>query len=414
MPEIVALIENPYLSSMGVTPALSTRPASALIFLSLLMRFSGITEPTWLFSGWTLVILVAVMLIEWKISKELAIVELLEPFMPFLKAAVAIMVAFVLIDTRTSEAASSLFSADIISDPLWRTILDVGWMILMGVLGFIAALYRSSFYFFFSEFDQDNDLGLLTLYSWMEVFFTATGTLLALIVPAAAIVLYIVTALTLYVLRQQLEKLEENKRVACKGNCGDTIYPSAVHCPRCYAPNPHPMHVGLLGQTTNKPVTDIGKHPWLLLAQKRCPRCATRFKGRDMHQICGACGTSVLDSPEAVHAYVGMFDQKLSSTMLICFGLGFIPFAGLIAAVVYYRLTLVSPMRRYVPVAQGCLGRWVTRIFNLFMIALQPIFICGAFALPLMCYVNYKLYRGMLIRAQYRPKSPPMSKPLPS
>ncbi len=404
--EFIVVVQNPYLSSFATTPAISTRPATALLFIAALLSITGTAGPAWLLSLWTIAILIAVAIVEWNVGKDMALFEMLEPFMPFLKALVAVMVSLALLDSRTADLASTLISEEV-ATPLWESGLKLVWAILMGILGFIAAIYRTSFYLFISDFDQDNDLGLLTLYSWMEVFFSVTGSLLALVVPVAAIVMYIVTVLGLYALRRQLEQMEENKRVPCKGNCGTTIYPCAIYCPTCFAPNPHPCQVGLLGQTTIKPVTDAPNHPWMLLAQKRCPRCATRFKGRDMHQTCVACGTSVLGSPEAVHAYVATFDAKLSTVMMICFGLGFVPFAGLIAAVIYYRLTLVSPMRRYVPAAQGCLGRWLTRIFNLIMISFQAIPVCGPFILPAMCYVNYQLYRSMMLRSQYRPTQPP-------
>lgn len=396
-----------YLSSLGLVPSVSTRPGTSLFMVSLAITFGVVIGPAWLFGVFPLFVLFLIVLIEWNIWKEAALLEIIETAMPFIKAILAVMITIVMFNNSEAGAVLELMGGEqTVSSPWWVTAANWLWSLLLGVLTWYTALYRQSFLFFLTEFDEDNDLGLLSLYSWMEVFFTATSTLLALVVPVAAILLFIVTALGLRGLRHYLEKQEEKKRQACPNNCGTQIYGSALNCPNCQAKNPTPLKVGLLGQTTSNYVKNKNDQYWALLSQKRCPRCATRFHGRTLNQVCSACQEEVLNSPKMVQAYAEHFDAKLPRTLLISGVVGLIPFVGLVFGVVYYRLTLVSPMRRYVPTVQGCIGRWGTRLINLFLISFQPIPFFGALMLPVMCYINFKMYRSLFIQSQFHAIQP--------
>ena len=412
--ELPVLLANPYLNTLGITPAIATRPATALSIAIGTILLNGADGPAWLLNQWTILFLLPIVWVEWRSGKDGAFFEVVETFMPFLKVIVAIMVSLALLDVRTETMMTSLLSEEIVATPWWHSVGDLAWSCLMGALAWFAAFYRNTFYFFLTELDEDNDLGLLSLYSWMEVFFTGSSALLALFVPVLAIASFIATAFVLWLVRRTLTQREELKRIACSSGCGTSIYPSALSCPTCHTKNDTPMRVGLLGQTTTNYSENRQKQQWELLAQKRCPRCATRFQGRDMQHVCEACGTGVLTSPKQVQAYVEAFDRKLPQVLLFCFVAGLVPFAGLIAGVVYSRLALVSPMRRFVPAAHGCLGRWFMRLVNFVMVIFQPIPGLGAVIMPLMCLLNYRLYRGMLVREQFRPKESKSAQAVPA
>ena len=85
-------------------------------------------------------------------------------------------------------------------------------------------------------------------------------------------------------------------------------------------------------------------------------------------------------------------------TLITCLGLSFIPVLGLIPGIIYYKVNLLSSLRCYIPRATGCLTRWVTRLFTLLLICLQPVPILGMFTLPLMALTSYLLYRSALRR----------------
>jgi hypothetical protein len=95
-------------------------------------------------------------------------------------------------------------------------------------------------------------------------------------------------------------------------------------------------------------------------------------------------------------SYLAALQRRLPKTLLICLGLSAIPVVGVIPGVVYYRLTLVSGLRGYVPPLRGLFARVAIRVINWGVIALQPIPILGALIVPLMCLSNYTIYRGSL------------------
>ena len=396
----------PFLQAIGLAPSWSTKPASTLFVISLLVSFNQLSTPGWLF-GWTPALILLVMaLTEWQVGKDMMVMDLLESFMPLVKGVLAVVITLSLLDANTAQVLEYLRS----DDPgflfsLLETAAKWVYGLVTGVATWYITIYRDSYKQFFGDFDEDNDVGLLSLYGWAELFFAVGNGVLAIFFPVVAIGLFLLTAVSLRLLRRYLEKQETKKKRLCANGCGTDIFGSALVCPTCDHPNPAPLRVGLLGQTTNQPVKNKGDHHWQLLAQKRCPRCATHFYGRTMHQVCTACGQNVLDSPAAVKAYVQHFDGKLWSTMALCAAMGFVPFVGIVAGVVTYRLRLVSPMRRYVPVMQGCLGRWTVRLINLFLVSLQAIPFAGLLILPLMCFFNFQIYRSLMMRSQSRFKA---------
>src|SRR5690606_53751 len=83
-------------------------------------------------------------------------------------------------------------------------------------------------------------------------------------------------------------------------------------------------------------------------------------------------------------------------TLLVCLAFSAVPVVGVIPGVVYYRMTLVSGLRGYVPPVRGCLARVVTRVLGFAVLALQPIPLVGALVLPLLCITAYLVYRRAL------------------
>ena len=108
---------------------------------------------------------------------------------------------------------------------------------------------------------------------------------------------------------------------------------------------------------------DLASLPYRLVAVKRCPVCATRLGRRAVRQTCGACGHRLDGRPP--------FRQRPTSpsstvgcplVCVACFLLGLIPVLGVIPGVVYYRLAIVAPFRRYIPPGRGLLLRWGVRL----------------------------------------------------
>ena len=103
-------------------------------------------------------------------------------------------------------------------------------------------------------------------------------------------------------------------------------------------------------------------------------------------------------SPQAFDAYLDALAGRLPRTLLICLGLSSIPVLGVVPGVVYYRLSVVSGLRGYIPPLRGCMTRVTVRIINWGIIALQPIPILGALVVPIMCLASYWIYRRALVQ----------------
>lgn len=398
--ELAAL--TPFLTSLGFSPSISTRPSVALLALSLAVNFSYITGPLWL-AGWGVSVLLAgIVALEWYGGRNMALLEMIEDFMPYIKSILAVLVSVALLNSDAGAFLGTLAgeSSAAAAEPWWQTAFQWIWSLIVGAVTWLISAYRRAFFFFFNQFDEDDDLGLLSLYTIIEYLFTAGSIFLVILVPIGAIFFFVLVGLGLRWLRKYLEEQEAQKMVACTNGCGTRIFGSALSCPTCSHPNPQVMRVGLLGQTTDKPATNHETQQWGLIAQKRCPRCATQFKGRNMNQTCVACQQTVLDSPTAINAYVAHFEKKLIPALIVSFVAGFIPILGVAVSVVFSRLTVVSPLRRYVSASKGCLGRWGLQIVNLILVLLQPIPVIGWITLPLMTYLNFTVYKRLMLADQ--------------
>jgi hypothetical protein len=64
--------------------------------------------------------------------------------------------------------------------------------------------------------------------------------------------------------------------------------------------------------------------------------------------------------------------------------------------VIYYRLTMITGVRGYIPPLRGCTTKWIVRVVNWGVIALQPVPLLGAAIVPLMCFSNYAIYKRSL------------------
>ena len=245
------------------------------------------------------------------------------------------------------------------------------------------------------EIDDDN-LGLRGILNWVETIWTVVGVGIIFLIPILSIGIFLLTVMCLFALRRYFEYREKASLVACTG-CGTQVHQSRLFCSSCSQPNERPHVVGLFGQPTSTIATDQASHRLHLLARKRCPRCATRLKQRAIQQACPSCQTVTFADVSSVNVYVRSLDQRLGQTMVTCFFLGLIPVIGLIPGIVYYRLSLIASLKSYVPTSIGCVMRWALRIATLFLISLQAVPVLGAFVLPLMCWLNYTVYKQVVL-----------------
>ncbi|MCG8353358.1 MAG: hypothetical protein MI924_36800 [Chloroflexales bacterium] len=271
-------------------------------------------------------------------------------------------------------------------------ILTVVWAGLLAAIAWVLGRVRTAVAEIIEEIDEDNTLGLQTLMHWTETGWTAIGTLIMFVLPSLALIMAGITIATLFFIRRYFEHRERRIYIAC-ANCATPTHPSAPFCPACHLAREEVRQVGLFGQARDTPVVEPTTHRLQLMARKRCPSCASRLHAKAVQQSCESCGTTTFGDISGANSFIRMLDAKLTRTTLITFVLGLIPLAGLVPAMVYYRLSLISSLRSYLPRSIGCLTRWGVRVLNIFLIMLQSIPGIGMLAMPLMCLTNYGIYR---------------------
>ena len=216
---------------------------------------------------------------------------------------------------------------------------------------------------------------------------------MALIVfPLLTIVAFGFAALILVLIERQIESRGEKAKVACL-HCGHSIHLGALACPSCNSPVERPRAIGLLGRSKETPA-DVAALPYRLVAVKLCPVCATRFDRRAVKQTCLVCGHRLMNNPNFAREYIASIDRRVPSSLVVCFVLGLIPVLGVIPGVIYYRLTIVAPFRRYIPLGQGILLRWGVRLAILVLVAFQWVPVAGGFTVPAMALISYGAYRS--------------------
>ena len=241
------------------------------------------------------------------------------------------------------------------------------------------------------EADEDDDLGLQKILRWGGDLWGTLGPVALIALPLLTIALLGLTVLLLVVIERRIESRGERAKVPC-AHCGQSIHASALACPLCKAPVEEPRAVGLLGRPKDSPA-GLASLPFQLVALKRCPVCATRFERRAVRQTCGACGHRLMEDPPFARAYIASIDRRVPLACVVCFLLGLIPVLGVIPGVIYYRLTIVAPFRRYIPPGQGFLLRWGVRLAVVVLVAFQWVPVAGGLAVPIMGLLSYAAYR---------------------
>ncbi len=247
------------------------------------------------------------------------------------------------------------------------------------------------------EADPEDDTMIAGLFSWAEDLWTIFGAVLLVFFPIIMLGITVVLLGVLALAQRWVKKREEKSKVAC-GECGESRYRSAVVCPSCKAPNLEVHRINWLGQTTTEPIWNAKAHPYLLMQKQRCPVCATHLRSRKIHQTCDACGHNLFADQDEVGAYIKGLDQRMPQVLLMTAVMSFIPVIGLIPAVIFYRLQLVSPLRRYLSLRRSIPARWGLRLLIFILCWVQIIPGIGIIAMPMMAFVSYGVYRKLFWR----------------
>jgi hypothetical protein len=390
------------LYALGSAPLFAARPFLAAFITALIARYGtnlpllGDSEavlalsgaPAWFTSATCLWTLFALAAAEVASAKSPEVRALLDEFDGVIKSGVAFLVSLAILDPKDAALIQAIDQNSILG------FSSLGAALTSGTV-YGCNLVRRGLVGMLNEIDDHDDVGLQSLLAWIENTWTVFGILLLLLLPLFALLLSALATLGLFLWRRRALAREQAALVAC-ASCTTRIRPSATLCYSCKTPVASPRAVGVFGQPLNKPAKELALHRFELAARKRCPDCATRLEKRAVRQNCPLCNKLTFASRAEFESYLAVLSARLPKTLLICAGLSAIPLLGIIPGVIYYRLTLVSGLRGFIPPLTGCSTRLLVRVLNYGIIALQPIPILGALILPLMCWSNYTLYRRAL------------------
>ncbi len=341
--------------------------------------------PSWFTSDAALIVLGLLAVLEVVAERFPEAKEALDTVHAYLKTAMGVLTYLGVLNATERAAAGRVLLHN------QAGVLEMLPALAVGLGVFLATQARAAILQPLVEADEDDDLGLQGLIRWVEDLWGGLGPIALIVFPALTLLAFGLALLALLLIEKRIESRGDRLKIACV-QCGQPIHASALMCPHCKSPVKAPRDVGLLGQPKPRGA-DLGSLPFQLVAVKRCPVCASRLSRRSVKQTCSACGNHLPESPKFALDYVKFLDRRVPITCLACFLLGLIPVLGVIPGVIYYRLTIVAPFRRYIPTAQGFLLRWGVRLALLTLLLFQWVPFAGGLALPFMALIHYAVYR---------------------
>ena len=383
-----------YFSSRAFLPAFATA-----LFLRLGPEIPGLGDtglldhiegaPTWFTSNLCLVVLGLLSALELAANKSSEARQLLQEIDQYVKPVMAAL---------TFMGVASASDAKFIEENVVQAgVLDLVPALILGLAVFFFSVTRSRVLSVVSDADPDDDAAVQGLFSWAEDVWSLFAPLLLILFPLLMILLIAMVAAVMMLLRKWAEVREERSKQPC-GNCGEPTYGTAMSCAKCKTAVAAPRRIGFLGQSKPDPEPDLNGHPYRLVQHKRCPVCATRFPKRSVHQTCSACGHELMGDPDFAKAYLNRIDARLPLVLVVTFLFSLVPVVGLIPGVIYYRITLIAPLRRYIPLARSFLLKWLIRLLLFLLIACQWVPIVGGLVVPVMALISYCAYRSTFKR----------------
>ena len=350
-------------------------------------------EPTWFTNGYVITALGVLSILEIGATKIPEAEEALESVSKYLKTGMVAATYFGFLSTADQQYIEGNLLV------MQAGFLANVWGIISTANTYITAGIRSGIMELLFEADEDDSLGLRKLIAWAEDAWAIIGFFWLIIYPIVVLIILGVLLGGAFLLQKYFHYKEERSKVTCE-SCGAQNYPCATECHNCHTPVPKPVTVGLFGQSKNdKPVDDIARHKLRLAEKKRCPACGTRLEERNPRQKCETCGHELFSDSAFVDDYLSMVGNRLIPVLLICLALSFIPFIGLVIGVIIYRVQLVAPFRRYIPLHRSFFIKWMIRLLFFILIAVQLIPGVGAAVVPLMAIISYRSYRKSFMKS---------------
>jgi hypothetical protein len=351
------------------------------------------TQPTWFTNNITLIILALLSGMETFGQKNPEIRHLLHEFDIHLKTVLAALTSFGVIRSSDSDFVRQMTQHAGYADALIPLIAALGtWGVARARRDVVRLL-----------FDHVEGTHLDRLISWLEEAWVVFGGFLLILFPPLMLLMIGIATGILYLIRRRLERAEEHRRIPC-AHCGESIYPSAIACPKCRQRVASPAAISFLGQSLTYATDDVDSHPLRLQEKRRCSSCATRLPARKPFQSCGVCSKQGLGDPRFAADYVSYISRRLPVVLMVCALMSLVPIFGMIVGAVYYRMELVLPFSQYLPLGRRFMLRWMIRILFIIMIFLQVIPVVGGLIVPIMALISFTAYRQSFLSYVLQPR----------
>lgn len=361
----------------------------------------------WLVSDWCVIALGVLALVEIRLDKSAELRELLSDVEPWVKGAVAFAATFGLLDGEAASLVDQLATPAALLAPKAGLVAVVAMAVAVAVAVVFAARLRTRMLEHVAAADPDGGLGLLRFTSRVEDLWAVGGILLVLLAPLVAALLAVVLVLAVTWADRRLEQRAEARRRPC-GNCAELLRAESAACAHCGTPRAADEAPSSRAWPDRWiPASDATAERALeLLAQGRCPSCAERRDPRSLlsNQTHGCRWPAVTEPSGGLGVgWTERLDAHLGRRALVIAGLSFVlgllPVIGAVFALVFGRLRVAVPYRRYLSFGGKLGSRWLARALTVLLVMLSGVPAVSAVAAPALVYVQLAAHRRAFRRA---------------
>lgn len=391
---------NSLLYSLGLSGMFSSRAFLPAFATSLALRYgehvpflkqvefiqAAGNEPSWFTHGGVIAVLGILSLLELVADKSPELRELMDDFSIYAKSILSGLTTFGLLSSTDAS-----FVKDMVAQQ--AGFLDIFPGIVSAGVTYFFGTTRQNVLGILSEADSDDELGIRGFIGWCEELWAFFGVWLLALMIVPVLVLIGIAMGMMHLVQRRYERKQEEAKIDCP-SCSQRIHSFATECHHCGHRIMEPKRLGFLGRLSDEVNADIESQKLRLLELKRSPKSGESVKGRGVDLVCEADGQKLFGDPELARKYLAMVSQRLPATLGVGALLSLLPGLGLVFGVVYYRLKLVAPFRRYLPTGKGFLVKWLIRLLFLALILFQFVPLAGAAVVPIMALVNYLFYRS--------------------
>jgi len=347
---------------------------------------------SWFTHDLTLTVLLILSLLELWAVENPDLRQLMDPIESWLKAF-----------TAFASATGVLSSTDIATVHAIQGLPWIDSVLPLAAAGgvFGIARTRSIVWETLSEMDPDDSTGIQALLARIETFWVLSAIVLMVLIPWALILAAALIFWTLNRIERSSRQRLEESRLQCR-NCNADAYRSAPNCPACHSQMDAPCGIGLFGQDLPTQSAHITRHSLDLQLKSRCGYCATPFRERTPHQHCGACSRKPFPDTNTLRRYTDDIDGRRTSTLVICGLLCLFPVLGALPALIFSRLRLVSPYRRYLPPFSSFSQRLKGRLMLYMVLLLQFIPVVGSAAFVCLAAAEHAMNRRVFLEIAAR------------